>query len=384
MDLMIQKASLNDVEELLGLYVSVYGSDYPLLIGTNKDVMQAALKDPHKFLWLVMRDQERSIIAGSCIIEIDHEYKIGKVTGVAVSSNYRNKSIAKRLIEFAVDIVLREKKSVHSLYATSRTVSMGSQVMLLENQFIPLGIFPNARKIKSYETLTLVGRFGEGVLERRARVQKIPEVIAPLYKICNEVTKSGWFPEVVEACPVSEVNITDSDDENFEFIFAPKFVERRFNEAFANDKESTFYPFHYPNLIISGCKSDFEIYASFSKKDHYCVWITSNRTLRELANKMKKLIFALKEIGIYYIEVLVRSDYFETICYLTENRFLPSAIYPAMREEEGAMHDYILLTRTMVPLDFSDTQIHAAFKPYINQYAKQWLSMNLNIVEGIQ
>lgn len=384
MDLMIQKASLNDVEELLGFYVSVYGNDYPLPIGTNKEVMQKALRDPNKYLWLVMRDQERSIIAGSCIVEVDHDYKIGKVTGVAVSSNYRQHGIAKKMIDYAVDIVLREKRSVHSLYATSRTVSIGSQKMLLENNFIPLGIFPNARKIKTYETLTLVGRFAQGVLERRARVHKIPEVIEPLYKICNDVTKSDWFPEVVEACPVSQTKHDENDDENFEFIFAPNFVERRFDEVFKGDKESTFYPFHHPNMIISGCNTEFEIYASFSKKDHYCVWITSNRTLRELGHKMKKLIFSLKEIGIYYIEVLVRSDYFETICYLTENRFLPSAIYPAMREEEGKMHDYILLTRTMVPLDFSDTQIHQAFKPYINQYAKQWLSMNLNIVEGIQ
>ncbi|GAB4012916.1 MAG: hypothetical protein Fur0010_09180 [Bdellovibrio sp.] len=384
MDLMIQKASLSDVEELLGLYVSVYGNDYPLPIGTDKEVMQNALKDPNKFLWLVMRDQERSIIAGSCIVEIDQDYKIGKVTGVAVSQNYRQCGIARKMIDYAVDIVLEEKRSVHSLYATSRTVSIGSQKMLLDNNFIPLGIFPNARKIKTYETLTLVGKFAKGVLEKRARVERIPEVIQPLYRICNEETKANWFPEIVEACPLPEQKVDELDDENFEFIFAPKFVERRFDEVFNGDKESTFYPFHHPNLIISGCKSEFEIYASFSKKDHYCVWITSNRTLRELGNKMKKLIFALKEIGIYYIEVLVRSDYFETICYLTENRFLPSAIYPAMREENGQMHDYILLTRTMVPLDFSDTQIHPKFKPYINQYAKQWLHMNLNIVEGIQ
>jgi hypothetical protein len=113
------------------------------------------------------------------------------------------------------------------------------------------------------------------------------------------------------------------------------------------------------------------------------VWITANNKISDLRDNFKKLVFAMKEIGIYYIETLVRVDYFETICFLTENRFLPSAIYPAMREEEGKMHDYVLLTRTMVPLDFSDAQIHDCFRPYVQQYAKKWVQLNLSMVEGV-
>ena len=90
----------------------------------------------------------------------------------------------------------------------------------------------------------------------------------------------------------------------------------------------------------------------------------------------------MKEVGIYYVETLVRMDNFETIAFLTENKFLPSAVYPAMREEEGNMHDYVLLTRTMVPLDFSEMSVAPQIQPYLDQYTDEWLRMNLVAMKG--
>ena len=382
MDLLIQKASIQDIDELLGLYVSIYGDDYPLEIGTNKKVMKSALLDPETFLWLVMRDNERGVIAGSVIFELDLEYRIGKVTGAAVNKTYQGHGIATKLIQYGTEIVLKQKNKVNSLYATSRTVNVASQAMLLNNGFAPLGIFPNARKIKTYETLTLVGMFNEGVLEKRAQVAMIPPPLKPIIEISNEVVGLENCVEETKACPIVDSN--GEEDDHFEFIFAPSFVTKRFNEIFKDDKESIFYPFHKPNLIIASEKTDLEIYASFNKKDHYCVWITANERLSEHRGSFKQLMFSMKELGIFYVETLIRVDYYDTICFLLENRFIPSAIYPAMREEDGKMHDYVLMTRTMVPLDFSDASIHEKFKPYVNQYAKQWLHTNLSIVEGIE
>ncbi len=384
MNLIIQKASSTDADELLGLYLGLYGENYPLEIGTRRKTMLKALLDPERFLWLVMRDQDKGIIAGSMIFEIDPWFRIGKVTGAAVNKKYQGYGVATRLIAYGVDIVLHEKKLVNSLYATARTASLGSQMMLIRNGFKPLGIFPNARKINSYETLALLGLFNKGILEERASVDKIPANLEPISKIVSDVVGSGINFSKVETGPPVGVEDSDEEGEDFEFIFAPHFVEKRFDECFSHDEESVFYPFHRPNMIIASEQSNLEIYASFSKKDHYCVWITANENISSHRGQFKKLMFALKEQGIYYVETLVRADYFDTICFLTENRFIPSAIYPAMRQQEGLMHDYVLLTRTMVPLDFSNATVHESFRPYINQYAKQWLHMNLSIVEGIE
>lgn len=384
MDLRIDRADISDIDGLLGLYLSIYGDDYPLEIGTNKSVMTHALNNPDKFLWYVMRDDSRGVIAGSCIVEIDTYFKIGKVTGVTTSRDYRGKGVAKKLIAHGTREIVDEKKMVNSLYATSRTISPASQVMLLHNNYLPLGIFPNARKIKTYESLALLGYFGEGVLERRIPVEKIPSHLGPITDIVCETVGMAKVAQKMESCPINsyrQINEDQSLDGGFEFMYAPKFVDRRFEECFNDDKESMFYPFHRPNLLIASESGDMEIFASFNKKDHYCVLITATNSIRDLRDRFNKLLFQMKDHGIYYVETLVRMDYFDTICFMAENKFLPSAIYPAMREIDGEMHDYVLLTRTMVPLDFSEMKIDDSFRPYVNQYARQWVHHNLATIE---
>ncbi len=378
-------ATTLDIEELLGLYWSSYGDDYPLALGTDKRVMSSAINDPERFYWLIIREEESNTIAASCIVEIDRNDKIGKVTGVTVSKNYRGHGLAKDIIGEVCSEVLDRREWVKSLYATSRTVSVASQTMLLTNGFIPLGLFPNARKIRSYESLTLMGRFSKLALDNRAPVEILPSALLPIYEILDErigvKSNLGTVADCPEVLKGPLANPEDRVRSEYEFIFAPKFVQKRFDETFKGNCEDTFYPFHKPNLLISNQERDIELFASFSKKDHYCVIMAANRSISSLGSEIKDLIFAMKEIGIYYIETLVRVDHFNAICFLTHNRFLPSALYPAMREADGKMHDYVLLTRTMVPLDFSELHIHHSFRPYLDQYTKMWIEENLKSFE---
>ncbi len=381
MELIIDRAQKTDIDELMALYFQAYGPDYPLEIGTNKAVMQTAIENPEgahaQFQWFVMRDQERHTLAGSCIVELDLSLKIGKVTGVTVGKNYQGHGIANRLIEFAVRAAF-ETHDVNSLYSTSRTVAISSQAMLLKNGFMPLGIFPNARKIKTYETLSLMGRFRPGVLEKRKPVAIIPTDLVPMAKTVEKIIGHPLYVSV-DQCPSLPPVIGESENRRleFEFIDAQHFVHKRFEELFKQDKKGTFYPFHRPNLLIFEPTLGLEIFACFTKKDHYCVIISSNRSMRSLGRGLKSLIFAMQEQGIYYTELLVDLENFSSLCYLMENNFIPSAIYPAMREEEGAMHDYVLLTRTMVPLDFSEIDAHPSLSPYFKLYTEQWASRNL-------
>lgn len=380
-------ATTLDIEELLGLYWSSYGEDYPLSLGTDKRVMFSAINDPENFYWLIIRDEENNNLAASCIVEIDRKDRIGKVTGVTVSKNYRGHGLAKEIIGDVCHEILDRREWVKSLYATSRTVSVSAQSMLLANGFVPLGIFPNARKIRSYESLTLMGKFSDLALANRAPVEKLPQSLQSIYEILDERLGTNSALGTLTQCPeIYKVKNSDSESESrerseYEFIFAPKFVERRFQETFCKEGDDVFYPFHHPNLLIANQDKDIELYASFSKKDHYCVIMSANQPISSLGNEIKDLIFAMKEIGIYYIETLVRVDHFNAICFLTHNRFLPSAIYPAMKEHDGKMHDYVLLTRTMVPLDFSELHIHHSFRPYLEQYTKMWIDVNLKSFE---
>lgn len=385
MNTVIEQAKLSDVNELLSLYLTVYGEDYPLDIGTKRSVMEEALNNPSENFWYVMRctDTEKIIVSG--IIQVELTDRIGKLSGVAVHDEYRKHGLATGFISYAVNEVLRERKLVNSIYATARTISHSSQTMLMKNGFIPLGFFPNCRRIKTYETLALLAVFADGILDKRTVPNSVPDAVEPFYSLVekeiNGEEAAHQFDRV--PCPIKRGhNFHDltSKEGEFEFIFAKNFVEKRFKETFKNDNESVFYPFHTPNLLISNMEEDIEIFAAFSKKDHYCVIITANRSISSLGEKINKMLFAMKEVGIYYVETMVRSDRNGPICFLTENNFLPSAVYPAMRVEDGKAQDYILLARTMVPLDFSELAIHKSFKPYLDQYAKQWIDMHLNIL----
>lgn len=384
MNATIEHAKLEDVDELLSLYLSVYGEDYPLEVGTKRSVMTEALSSPEKFYWYVMRCPETQQIAASGIIQVDVANRIAKLSGVAVNSKFRKHGLATKLISFAVNEVLRVQKKANSIYATARTITHSSQTMLLRNGFIPLGFFPNCRRIKTYETLALMAVFADGVLEKRNANIELPSSIYPFASLVEKEISgypSFYKSKEVEIKKDTSFNDLSSKEGEFEFIFAPQFVQKRFDELFKDDKESIFYPFHRPNLIISNMEDDFEVFATFSKKDHYCVIITSNKSITAFGKKLNKMLFAMKELGIYYVETMVRSDRFEPISFLTENDFLPSAIYPAMHEEDGQVQDYVLLTKTMVPLDFSEISIHESFRPYFNLYAKQWIDMHLNTLK---
>ena len=68
---------------------------------------------------------------------------------------------------------------------------------------------------------------------------------------------------------------------------------------------------------------------------------------------------------------------------LLRGQFVPSAIYPAMREVNGAYEDYVVLSRTMEPLNFRGMAIVSQFKHYIDQYVEAWKRVNLDTIEVI-
>jgi RimJ/RimL family protein N-acetyltransferase len=381
MDFSINRAAAADVNQLLGLYISIYGRDYPLELGSNREKMLESISDQKHVIWPVIKDPESGSIVAAAIAELDFRYNIAKISGVVVHRSYRGNGAASRLISYLKDHIFANPQ-INSIYTTTRTVTIASQQMFLKNKFVPLGIFPNARKIKSYESLTLMGIFREGVFDSRLFVDSIPDFLFPLLDTVNQATDQQMCVDKVDCSAaikrVGEEDIEGDSSAHFEFVDAPRFVGRRFKQMFEADPDKSFYPFHHPNLMITTEYREMEIYASFNKKDHYCVLIAANQPIANLDDQLKELLFSMKDLGIYYIEALVRMDNPETLCYLYDNLFIPSAIYPVMREVNGKMVDYVLMTKTMVPLDFSELSITAPFKPFVDQYVHQWLRRNID------
>lgn len=390
--IIIDHATKADIDELLRLYFSIYANTYPLKLGVDRGAMEKAINDLEHFYWPVMRDQETGVIAGTVIFELDLENKIGKITGLVVHKSYRNLGISGKLVAHGKKFILEEKGVVNSLYATTRTFSATPQLIFLKNGFFPLGIFPNAHKLKQYETLTLFAAFKEGVLEKREKIAKIPKQIIPIVQVMSDIIGDaiplqgiegpGTFCSFPRGSEEMEKDFTIfNEEEEFEFIFAPHFVARRFKERFQQEEGSGYYPFHTPNLLITSTKNDDEVYACFNQRDHYCVIIATNKTPAQIKMSYKNLIYFMKDHGISYIEVLLPMNQTESINFYSRNDFLPSAIYPAMREIDGKMQDYIIFTRTMEPLDFKGININKAFGPFVDQYVQQWFNMHIKTLE---
>lgn len=375
MSVEISRARPEDVDELLKLYFIVYGSSYPISLGSDRTTMEHAISS-RDYLWFVARDQGGRRIASSLVFEVDSLNRIAKATAMVTHPNYQKQGIASKLVQAGCEELLSSSGPVNSIYTTTRTTSVGPQLVFLNSGFKPLGIFPNAHRLREYETLTLFARYKPGALDRRTPVEEVPEKLLP---ILSAAQKCMGIPMPQRASAPQEFAPPEGAAPEFEFIFAPEYVRRRFETSYP-DPYDRFYPFHVPNLLIASKDGEIEIYAYFSRKDCYCTVIGINVPIYTLDGKLSNLLIPLREYGISYIEVLISLEYTKSLEALFRAKFLPSAVYPCMRDVEK-VQDFVLMSRTLEPLNFSNMEIHRAFKPYVEEYVKLWKNMHLETLE---
>jgi GNAT superfamily N-acetyltransferase len=382
-DLKIQEADVNDVDEIINLYRAVYGVRYPISYGTNPDFLRDSIKNKETHKCLVACDVMDRIIGGALIIEIDAFNKIGKLVGLVVHPTYQRRKIGNALVQFASEFFLVKDLRLNSLYATTRTITVGPQIIFINNAYLPLGIFPNAHRLHQYETVTLFAKFREGVLEKRIPELNIAVKLLPLYDILKKLVPNISIPKNSQ---LQEITTEENNEEwEFEIIRASSYVLRKFYERFP-DPSDRFFPFHTPNMIIADKKGRIEIFAYFSKRDGYCTLIKSTGPIagpNGRLTSLTSLYMQLDDIGVSYIEVLVNVKNTPLINTLLGGQFLPSAIYPAMREVKNNYEDYIIMSRTMEPLNFRGMAVIAPFKPFIDQYVDAWKQVNLDTIEVI-
>lgn len=376
----IEKAIVADVDELLKLYFLIYQNNYPLAICSDRAVMTAAIQNKNTH-WYVTRDPVSKAIIASTVFETDPQYKIGKLTGVVVHPEYRKRDLASLMIGRGTKELLLPAGPLRSIYTTTRTTSRGPQIMCLKNGFLPLGIFPNAHKIEEFETLTLMAKFGEGVIETKPSFCAVPEKIAPIAAIFNESVGVKTPVEIIAGDAIPMFTSTQpSEPLAFELIHAKHYVKQRFNERYL-DPYDRFYPFHEPNMLIVSTNNEIEIFAYINEADGYVAIVALNKPIYQVRERLRPLLHQLRNIGVSYIEVLIGLQHTRSLAALLDGQFLPSAIYPAMSEVNGKAIDFVLMTRTLEPLNFRGMQIESGFKAYVELYLKLWKGMFLETLE---
>ncbi len=379
----VERARIEDVEHLIRLYTLVYGNTYPVKYGVDPEAARSAILSPEVH-WYIVRDPSNQRPIASIIIDLDVNAKLGRVIALLVHPDFSGKGLASQLLATGCTEVYQSDERINSLYATTRTNSISPQQVFLKNGFHPFGIFPNSHKLRQYETLTLFVRHRPGILERRQKVESAPEGLRGLLSIIQNQYGIETTTRLIESPKRSIREMPDGDlDLRFEFIFAPKFVQRRFLEKF-NDPYDRFFPFHKPNFLIVSANGDIEAYAHVNKQDHYCAIVGMNVPIYSLQKSASALLDRLKEYGISYIELLLGLEHGRSIDTAIAEGFVPSAIYPAMRENAaGEMQDFVILSRTSEPLNFRGMAIDSRFKPFIDQYLQLWKKQALESLEVI-
>ncbi|MBS1962865.1 MAG: hypothetical protein JST04_11655 [Bdellovibrionales bacterium] len=380
----IGPAVIGDVDELLKLYFTVYGNNYPLAYGTDAKVMADAIQS-NEHVWLVTREKSSRKIVGSVVFELDPLNKVAKIVALVTHPNFRTHRLGSRMIESQTTELLGPKGAMNSVYATTRTVSIGVQLIFVRLGFLTLGIFPNAHKLREYETTTLFAKFRDGVLARRDPSVAIPAKLGPIYAVLgDQITALGipapkprtLPPTVAPGKPPAYYG----DASEFEVVDAPEFVKRQYLATFT-DPYDRFYPFHQPNRLVASRDGKTEVYAHFSRPDRYCAILTLNAPIHAIGHRIPSLLSALRDHGASYFEVLIGVQHQKSIETLMQHRFLPSAIYPAMTESEGKLHDFVVMSRSMEPLNFQGMTIDHSLKPYVDQYVELWKKMHLDSLE---
>ncbi len=374
-NLVMRRATINDIQDLLTLYFTIYGSNYPLALGTDRVAMQKIIQQKDS-LWLIVEDIEKKSLCASSVFEVDTFFKIARAEGFVTHPYYQSKGLASVMLNHASDYLMKDNKIVNSIYATTRTLSIGPQLVFVKNKFKPLGIFPNAHRLTNYETLTLMAKHDPEVLKKRSRVEEVPEALGPILKASEKYIKSQYpLPKLLKAVKPKP----SGEYLEFEIILAPTFVKRKFAQTFT-DPYDIFYPFHEPNLLLTAKNGEVDIYGYLSKSDGYCALITATEPFYCMAGRLRPLLQQLSDYGVSYVEILMAMDSILSLETLLDVNFLPSAIYPAMLEDKGQFRDLVLMTRSMEPLNFRGMQIEKSFKPYIEQYIDLWKQMHLDVL----
>lgn len=364
-------ASSTEADEIIALYHRVYKGHYTLQEVTQADILRKKVEDPNYFWTLAKIGDD---IVGSVIFAIDPVNKIGKCYAAAVMSEFRGQDVMRTMVLHGLDRLTKRTRSCDVIFATTRTVSFAPQVVLEHLGFYPMGIFPNVRKVESFETHGLEVYFRpESLPLRRKRPQLVPEV-------------GSFFQIVRKLLDLEDYDTIDLEQADLRRMGDPiRFgVERdsddiRVKCEYYQDKDlmdRVFFPFTEPNLLFHSEDGKAEIFVNFNELDGNGVIVAYRIDHPDLRRVLMWFCEAASMVGMRYIEMLVSAFRPEIQRVALDARFLPCAYFPGMRmAPDGQREDYLVFSRSFESLDFMDMHLVATNRKFLDAFMKCWYEM---------
>ncbi|MEU5432033.1 GNAT family N-acetyltransferase [Streptomyces sp. NPDC020719] len=369
---LLDTASHDDVAALRHLYFTVYGSVYPLPVGTDPAAMAAAVDDPGT-RWHVARHAVTGQVIGSAVLRGDRAARIGKVEALAVHPEHAGAGIGRALLSELCEAAVGPGGELDSVYATARCVSPAPQRALLRHGFRPAGLLPAAVQVCGRESLALLVRHRDGVLDRRAPLGELPGQIVSLL---DAATSAGIAFDGVRPGPDTPAVRPGQAAEPMEVVQEPHFVRRHY--ARTARRAPAGLPWGEPNALLAPVDGRFETYAVIDRTSGCGMLLDTEPHDPAADAALGDVVQAMADRGALYVEaVLPLADRPRLDLYLAHG-FVPTGVYPAMRFDGERWHDHVFLSHGASRPDFRALDVDEHFTRYLQHYRRMWTATYLS------
>lgn len=364
----IRAANIDDLEKIRGLYQATYGNSYTIVEVADPKRTASALQSPNNYLWIVCQFEER--IVGSVIFSVDPYHHLGKAFSGIIDREFRGQKLIYSMMRAGHACLLREGGPCDLIYAIVRTfVSVNFHSHLKELGYIDLGIFPNVRKLSYYETHTFKICPGPNAFKNRRPLPRIYDQVQTLYRLVDSQLQLG-------SALMKSIELPDKKTEIIKFHEAapedfPNGIEAEREKLRQENKlRFGFCPLLEPNHMLINNEKTVRAFLNYQPTDGHASLLGLQTGEFDMVDLLESLAAFCESTDIKYLEVLA-SAYDPIIqAQLWKSYFIPSAWFPAARLDNGQRQDYMIASRSFVPLHFKGLQLTDDSKPYLLEFFK--------------
>jgi hypothetical protein len=364
-EVLLREAVEDDMDGIKKLYYLVYGGKYTLAEINNTDKMRWAINDPN-YLWLL--DVYRGEIIGSVLFVVDPEDNIGKAMAGVVHPEFRGSKLMARSMRRGMTYLMEQECLCDLIYAVVRTfISTSFHRELQDLGFVDLGVFPNVRKVREYETHGLKVHFLPGIFEARRKKPQLTRESNEVYKIVRKKLK-------LESASVKSLELAHQASEKKLELYIERSSEVEWEYYRKRDQKSlscSFFPFHYPQARLYSKDRGTEAFLHFQEWDGHAALLGFKTDNEDVTAVLGTICNYAESMGAKYLELLISAYERRMQQMAYDAGFLPTAYFPAAQKTpEGERLDYVVTSRTFVPPNFKGVKLTEESKPYIQTYYK--------------
>ena len=365
----LRNARPDEAGAIRELYTSQYGDRYTLAEVMDQDKNQEVLcsEDWH---WILAECEGR--LVASLLFGLEPIHRLGKALGGVVRPEMRGSKVMRVMLEEGLGLHLREGGPMDVVYAVVRTfISLNFHHDLAQLGFVDTGIFPNVRKVAEYETHGLKVMLAPHCKGIRRRTPLLIPQLADLYGI----VRARLDLEPAQVIPWSPRPANPDRVVLSPLYEAASSGRRKFLHQTTRRQVFNFFPLHGPDLILVDSSRQVRVFLSYAPKDGHAtiLGLTPGPYARDVV--LNSVTDYCEQMGCVYLELLVPAYEPRLQAEAYQAGFLPCGYFPAAyRGPDGLRHDYVVWSKTYIPLHFRGLRLTEEAKPFLLEFFKLYTS----------